>query len=709
MEGIMAKNNNMIEDIIRQVTGEPIEEEQVLPDEIAEMMKMGDDMAPDISVQQFADIPAADGLMEALSQMTGQPDEDAKAEEERDFYENFVGEIDLTAQKRIAVDLCQKVQGDIDSRRSWEDTVVSTMKTLGIAQNIDKDKLSVMPFEDASTVEYPMLIRASIQYVSRSVPEILPNKPAKAVVIGQSNEEREAQAKRAEAAINYQLSYLDKGFYNDFRKGEFYKCLCGSIFRKAYHDPVLDQNITRLIKPQDFIIHYEQVDFESCSRYTHRMHMSNNELRKLQLLGYYADINVGNGSIAYDQDEITKEIEKMDGYDVGRVNAEASDLYHTIYEVHCNLDLPGYEDLDDEGQPTGLEVPYIVVVHKETSKILSIRRNWKYDDAKKRKQVWFVHYQFLPGTGFYGFGYAHLIGSLARSSTALLRAILDGTALHLLKGGFKTADAKIDGDKCISPGEFRTLEGTYEDIRKALYPLEFSAPSPQVIQIIQFMDKIATEVVANTEVMIGSAKNTGPVGTTLALIEQGQKIYSSIHQATHRSFGEELVLLAKLNFEYMPQQFEFANPDGANFVYRSDFDENIRVIPVSDPNIASFQQRQAIDQATLQMAAQFPQFFKLDKVVKRMMENLNVPAIDEIMYTPEEVKQREQMAAQQPKEPNRFEAEMALQQQKIDGEIEKEQIKADNERELVREQAEYSPEDLRTLMLLLQEHGGLPQ
>ncbi len=282
---------------------------------------------------------------------------------------------------------------------------------------------------------------------------------------------------------------------------------------------------------------------------------------------------------------------------------------------------------------------------------------------------------------------------MARASTALLRAILDGTALHLLKGGFKTADAKISGDQCIAPGEFRTLEGTFDDIKKALYPLEFSAPSPQVIQIIEFMDKIAAEVVANTEVMVGSAKNTGPVGTTLALIEQGQKIYTSIHQSTHRSFGEELRLLAKLNFEYFPEQFDFASPDGLNFAYREDFDEKIHIIPVSDPNIASFQQRQAIDQATLQMAIQFPQYFKIDKVLRRMMENLNVPALDEIMLSDEELQQIQ--AIQQEEEnkkiailesqPSPLEEKMELQQQKITGELIRDQAKFEHERKLKEE------------------------
>ena len=698
--------NQIMEEIIRKTLQEQEEPIPMHPDEMQQMIEM-QDIGPKVSVEEMQGmIPDENvGMFESMEQMTGDPEEDEKAEEERDFFENFVDNIEEGIRRKIGSDLVQKVQADLDSRRGWEASIASTMKTLGIAQNIDKDQLSVMPFEDASTVEYPMLIRAAVQYVSRSVPEIIPNKPAKSVVIGKSTPEREAQAERVESAINYQLTFLDKGFYNDYRKGEFYKCLCGSIFRKLYHDPLTDQNLTRLVKPQDFIIHYEQVDLESCNRYTHRMHMSSNDLRKMQHYGYYSDVDVGMATYPYDRDDITKEVDKMDGYDIARANSEGEELFHTIYEVHCNLNIAGYEHVDEEGEETGIELPYIVTLDKESQKLLSVRRNWMPDDLKKKKQVWFVHYQFLPGTGFYGFGYAHLIGSLARASTALLRAILDGTALHLLKGGFKTADAKIDGDKCISPGEFRTLEGTYDDIKKALYPLEFSAPSPQVISIIQFMDKIATEVVANTEVMVGSAKNTGPVGTTLALIEQGQKIYSSIHQATHRSFGEELRLLAKLNFQYFPEQFEFASPTGVNFVFREDFDDNIRVIPVSDPNIASFQQRQAVDQATLQMATQFPEYFKMEKVIKRIMTNLNVPALDEVMYSDEEMNTRkeeekaaqeeqmkveEAMKAEAPPPIDPLEAEMAIQQQKIDGDLAKEQLKFDNEKEL--KELEYAKE-----------------
>lgn len=689
----MARNRKsqedlMLEDIINQVMGVEAQEGELRPEQFTELTNL--EGQPDVDPMEMKKMAQPGGLFEALEQMTGAPKEDQQAMDDRDFYMNIVDEIDPIVQRKIAADLTQRVQSDIDSRRGWEDSVVSTLKTMGIAQNIDKDKIATMPFDDASTCEYPMLIRAAIQYTARSVPEILPDKPAKAVIIGKSDPEREDQAKRAEAAINYQLGYLDKGFYNDYRKGEFYKSICGSIFRKLYHDPLLDQNLSRLVKPQDFIIHYEQTDFESCSRYTHRMTMNNNELRKLQYFGHYADVEVGRGELKYDEDEITKEIKKQDGYDYASTNYGDEDMYHTILEVHCSYDIEGLEDLDDEGEPTGIELPYIITIHKESQKLLSVRRNWKKDDPKKQKLIWFVHYQFLPGTGFYGFGYAHLIGSLARASTALLRATLDGTALHLLKGGFKTADAKIDGDKCISPGEFRTLEGTYDDIRKALYPLEFSAPSPQVIGIIQFMDQVASEVVANTEVMIGSAKNTGPVGTTLALIEQGQKIYSSIHQATHRSFGEELRLLAKLNYEYFPDEFEFSSADGVNFVMREDFDEKIRIIPVSDPNIASFQQRQAIDQATLQMAMQFPQYFKMEKIVRRMMENLNVPSLDDIMFSDEEMQQQEEAAAQAEQEQmaqmpppvDPLEAELTLNQQKIDGDLAKEQLKFDNTKDL---------------------------
>jgi len=698
MEDIMARKrtpeDKVVNDIIRKALQEQDEPIPMHPDEMQQMMEL-DETTPRISVEQMEQmqnpVSAGEmGLFENMGQMTGDPEEDMRAEEERDFFENFVDDIDDVLKRKIASDLVQKVQADLDSRKGWEESVASTMKTLGVAQNIDKDKLSVMPFEDASTVEYPMLIRSAVQYVSRSVPEIIPNKPAKSVVIGKSTPEREAQSTRVEAAINYQLTYLDKGFYNDYRKGEFYKAICGSIFRKLYHDPLTEQNLTRLVKPQDFIIHYEQVDLDSCNRYTHRMYMSSNELRKMQYYGHYADVDVGMATYPYDRDDITKEVDKMDGYDISRANAEGEELFHTIYEVHCNLDIDGFEDLDEFGEATGIELPYIVTLDKDSQKILSIRRNWMPNDLKKLKQVWFVHYQFLPGTGFYGFGYAHLIGSLARASTALLRAILDGTALHLLKGGFKTADAKIDGDKCISPGEFRTLEGTYDDIKKALYPLEFSAPGPQVLQIMQYMDKTAADIVQNTEVMLGSASNTGPVGTTLALIEQGQKIYTSIHQATHRSFGEELRILAKLNFQYFPEQFEFASPEGANFVLREDFDDNVRVIPVSDPNIASFQQRQAVDQATLQMATQFPQYFKMDKVIRRIMTNLNVPALDEIMFSDEEMQQQEeeQMAMEEEQKANMpspidpLEAEMAVQQQKIDGDLAKEQLKFDNEREM---------------------------
>lgn len=694
----LSQEDKILQDIVDQAMSGQQEPMPMHPDEMQRMLEMENNQ-PDISVEEMHEMSNIDpeeiGLFDEMGQMTGDNEEDEKAEEERDFFKNFVDDLDEVVKKKIAGDLCQKVQADLDSRKGWEDSIASTMKTLGIAQNIDKDNLSVMPFEGASTVEFPMLIRAAVQYVSRSVPEIIPNKPAKAILIGDSSPEREAQIKRVEDAINYQLTFLDKGFYNDYRKGEFYKAICGSIFRKGYHDPITNQNLTRLVKPQDFIIHYEQVDLESCNRYTHRMFMSSNEVRKMQHYGIYADVDIGTGTYPYDRDPITKEIDRMDGFDIARANAEGEEFFHTIYEVHCNLDIEGYEDLDEHGEETGIEIPYIVTLDKDSTKILSIRRNWKPDDPRKNKQTWFVHYQFLPGTGFYGFGYAHLIGSLARATTNIMRAILDGTALHLLKGGFKTEDAKIDGDMCISPGEFRTLQGTYDDIRKALYPMEFSAPSPIAIQMMQYMDQISKEVVANTEVMLGSASNQGPVGTTLALIEQSTKVYSSIHQATHRSFGEELRILAKLNFEYFPEKFEFANDEGANFVMREDFDDNIRVIPVSDPNISSFQQRAAIDEATLQLAAQYPQYFKMDKVIRRVMTNLNIPSIDEIMFTDEEL--QEQQAAEQEAQqeeianmPDPVQDELEIQKQKIDGDLAKEQMRLEGD--LARDQMKFNNE-----------------
>ena len=689
----MSKDNMTEEELIKMLSAD--DESQMMPDEFEAMLA---DMTEGNPVEQ---------PLEWESMLEGVPEdleEDTKAEDERAFYDNFIGELSDNSQKKIAKDLIGKVQADLDSRRSWEEAIQSVLKTLGVAQNFDQNKLASMPFEDASQAEYPMLLRAAIQYISRSVPEMLPDKPAKAVIVGETTEEKEQQASRAEAGMNYQLTFLDRGFYNDYRKGELFKCLCGSIFRKLYHDPVKEQNLSRMVKPQDFIIHYEQVSLEDCIRYTHRMYMDNNELKKLQFMGYYADVDVGDGQIIQDRGGITKEIDNMDGYDAARANAESEDLQHEIYEVHCSLDIEGFEDTDEDGEPTGIALPYVVTIHKESSQVLSIRRNWKLDDPKKNKCTWFVHYQFLPGTGFYGFGYAHLIGSLARSSTALLRATLDGTALHMLKGGFKTADAKIDGDKAISPGEFRTIEGTFDDIKKALYPIEFAPPNHQAtIGMLQFLDKTVGDMIANTEVMVGSAKNTGPVGTTLALIEQGQKVYTSIHQATHRSFGEELRLLARLNFEYFPEQFEFQSQDGVSFVLREDFDsEAIHIIPVSDPNIASFQQRQAIDQATMQMATQFPQYFKMDKVVRRIMENLNVPALDDIMYSDEEMEQmQEQQSEQQEIDP--LEAQMQLQQQKHEGEMQMEELKSQLEQESKaaeeERRAEMTEGDLNNLLL----------
>ncbi|HWZ21672.1 MAG TPA: hypothetical protein VNW06_03410, partial [Cytophagaceae bacterium] len=254
MGAIMARRKKaeeqMMEDIIRQTMGQEQEPIPMLPDEMQKLME-AENVAPQISVdemQQMTGMPEDEiGMFDEMGQMTGDEHEDMKAEEERDFFKNFVEDLDENLKKKIAMDLTQKVQADLDSRKGWEESVASTMKTLGIAQNIDKDKLSVMPFEDASTVEYPMLIRAAVQYVSRSVPEIIPNKPAKAILVGKSTPEREEQIKRVEDAINYQLTFLDKGFYNDYRKGEFYKAICGSIFRKAYHDPITNQNITRLV------------------------------------------------------------------------------------------------------------------------------------------------------------------------------------------------------------------------------------------------------------------------------------------------------------------------------------------------------------------------------------------------------------------------------------------------------------------------------
>ncbi len=496
--------------------------------------------------------------------------------------------------EELASELLELYENDVESRSDWEDISKKGVDLLGLKME-EMDQ----PFQGACGAHHPLLAQSVVKFQAKAYRELFPTGgPARTRIMGTQTPQREDQAKRVREFMNYQTTIQMPEYGPQLDRLLFYTGLYGSGFKKTYLDPVLDRPASRFVRANDFIIDYYATDLETCERYTHKMTLTHNDIRRYEMAGIYRPLDYSDPT----QVEISEDVQSNDeSHGVSQPEASPSDPF-VFLEMHVNVNLEGYEN------ENGLQLPYIVTINEDEGKIVSIRRNWKESDPNFTKRVWFTHYCLIPGLGFYGYGYIHLIGGLAKTATSTMRQLVDAGTFANMPGGFKAAGLRILApDAPMEPGEWREMNAPAGDIAKSLLPLPYKEPSPTLLKLLEFMVSTAKDFADTTEQVIADSTNYGPVGTTLALLEQSAKLFSAIHSRLHASQAKDLRLLAELNYEFLPPQYPYEIAGGANQVFKDDFDLNsIDVVPVSDPNMPTESHRVAKLNAIMTLAAQDP-------------------------------------------------------------------------------------------------------
>ena len=536
---------------------------------------------------------------------------------------DFIDERDLTS---ICLDLVSSYRADKESRSDWERSYVKGLDLLGL-----KNEDRTQPWDGACGVFHPLLTESVIKFQSQSIQEIFPARgPVKTAIVGRIDEKKTKQAERVQNYLNYLLTEKMTEYRSETEKMLFSLPLAGSAFRKVYFDPSLGRPCSMFVPAEDFVVSYGASDLTTCERATHVMKKSSNDIRKLQVSGFYRDIELPAASP--NTDEIERKYNELTGdsasYDY--------DSRHSILEMHVNLDLPGFED-EEDGEPTGINLPYVVAIDQSSRTILSIRRNWYEDDPLKNKREHFVHYQYMPGLGFYGFGLIHMIGGLAKSATSLLRQLVDAGTLSNLPGGLKSRGLRIKGDDTpIMPGEFRDVDVPGGAIRDNIAFLPYKEPSNVLYQLMGDIVEEGRRFASAADVKASDMNGEAPVGTTLAILERSMKVMSAVQARLHASMRVELRLLTGIVRDHGPEAYPYEE-DGDPIVVE-DFDNRIDIIPVSDPNAGTMAQRIMQYQAALQLAAQAPEMYDLPLLHRQMLEVLGIRDADEIVPTDKDMR-----------------------------------------------------------------------
>jgi len=557
-------------------------------------------------------------------------DQTEKDEEvfERNHYTNLAEELNEREVAKIGKDLVRAYEDDKSSRKNWEDQYSKGLRMLGIVVEDRQD-----PFPGASGVHHPLLAEAATQFQARAIAEMFPaGGPVKTQIIGKTTDKKLEQAQRVQDFMNFQVTQEIPDYFNELDQMLFYLSLAGSAFKKIYFDNTLDRICSKFVPAEDFVISMENTDLETADRYTQIMKLTRTEIRKHQISGYYKDVPLSKAESnagANSGDMVEQTLQRLEG-----MTPSMADKIHTLLEVHANLDLG--EDRD------GLALPYIVTIDYESQRVLSIRRNWKEEDSLRRKRTYFIHYKYLPGLGFYGFGLIQMIGGLQHASTGALRALLDSAAFANLNGGFRAKGARIEGgDITVSPGEWVEVEAYGDDLRKSFIPLPFKEPSPTLLQLLGVLTESGRRFASIADAMIGDSAGSGPVGTTIALIEQGSKVFSAIHKRIHQAQGREFKLIYELNGEYLDDEYSFEVIGENKKIRRKDFSSSISVVPVSDPNIFSQAQRIALAQTGLQLARETPDVVDVKEATRRFLQALSIPDYMDLIIEDEDTPRRD--------------------------------------------------------------------
>ena len=547
------------------------------------------------------------------------------------FDSNLVDFLDKSDLGKLASDVLESIDSDKESRSEWEKTYVEGLKYLGMKF----DETRSQPFQGSSGVIHPILAESVTQFQAQAYKELLPAQgPVKTEIVGARTPEIEMQSQRVANFMNFYIMNVMQEYDPELDMLLFYLPIAGSAFKKVYYDQSMSRAVSKFIAPEDLIVPYEASDILSAERVTHVIRMSKNEIRKQQLIGFYADIELKGDAYTVNRSDIEEEIDEIEG----QSPSYSENRDRTVYEVHTILDLPGYEDVDAEGKETGLKLPYIVTIDEQSQQVLSIRRNYTEQDITKQKINYFVQYKFLPGLGFYGLGLSHMIGGLAKASTSILRQLIDAGTIANLPSGFKARGMRIrDEDEPLQPGEFRDIDTTGGSLKENLIPLPVKEPSSVLMQLLGMLIDSGKRFASIADTNVGDVNAAMPVGTTVALLERGTKVMSAIHKRLHYAQRIEFQLLAKVFSEYLPPMYPYQAQGGAQEVKQTDFDGRVDVIPVSDPNIFSQSQRITMAQELMQLVQSNPEIHGpkgIYEAYRRMYSALGIDNVDSLLQPP---------------------------------------------------------------------------
>jgi len=597
------------------------------------------------NVKQSINIPSPDELEVELQEEQKDPDQpiDVQQNEDGSVDINFDPSIGSQEQGEdhfanlaellpddvlapIGHDLYENFTDYKASRKDWETSYTKGLDLLGF-----KYEENTEPFKGASGAVHPVLAEAVTQFQSLAYKELLPaGGPVRTQIVGMPTPDKEAQSMRVKEFMNYQIMGEMREYESEFDQMLFYLPLTGSTFKKVYYDEIMQRTVSKFVPADDLIVPYTATSLDDAETIIHVVKMSENELRKQQVGGFYRDIELTPGTENETQSQ--KKERELEGLSKGR-----DQRLFTLLECHVHLDIEGFEDAGQDGEPTGIKLPYIVTVEEGSREILSIRRNYEVGDPMKKKIEYFVHFKFLPGLGFYGFGLIHMIGGLSRSATAALRSLLDAGTLSNLPAGFKMRGIKMrDEAQAIQPGEFRDVDAPGGNLRDAFMPLPFKEPSATLLQLMSVVVGAGQRFASIADMQVGEGNQNAAVGTTVALLERGSRTMSAIHKRLYASMKREFSLMARVFKLYLPPVYPYDVVGGQKQIKQTDFDDRIDILPVADPNIFSQTQRISLAQTEMQLAASNPAIHNQYEVYRNMYEALGVKDIDLILKKPEQ-------------------------------------------------------------------------
>jgi hypothetical protein len=556
-------------------------------------------------------------------------------ESEDDFNANLAEYLDEGTLTEICGDLVADFDSDIGARKDWIQTYVDGLELLGL-----KIEERSEPWEGACGVYHPLLSEALVKFQAETMMSIFPAAgPVKTLVIGKETPEKKDASERVREDMNYQLTEMMPEYRPETERMLWGLGLAGNAFKKVYYDPNLERQVAMFVPAEDMVVPYGAPSLEAAERVTHVMRKNENEIRKLQVSGFYRDIDLGDPVNV--MDEVEKKIAEKLGF-----RATTDDRYKLL-EMHVNLDIPGHEHKDEDGKPTGIALPYVVTIEKGTQNVLSIRRNWDPNDETCQKRQHFVHYGYVPGFGFYYFGLIHLIGAFAKSGTSLIRQLVDAGTLSNLPGGFKARGLRIRGDDTpIAPGEFRDVDVPSGTMRDNILPLPYKEPSQVLMTLLNQIVEEGRRFANTADLQISDMSSQAPVGTTLAILERTLKVMSAVQARIHYSLKQELKLLKKIIAEYTPEEYSYEPDEGSRFAKKSDYDD-VDVIPVSDPNASTMAQKIVQYQAVMQLAAQSPNLFNMPLLYRQMLDVLSIKDAQKLVPLPEDMKPKDPVTENQ--------------------------------------------------------------